>query len=129
MAPEQARGEAVDCRADLFSLGCVLYGLSTSQLPFKGMDVLSTLTALATHNPVPPKALSGHVSAASSELIMDLLQKDPWLRPASSQGVLERIIALPGNGTTHAPARVGGRDVGARPTDDALELPGRKCSV
>jgi tRNA A-37 threonylcarbamoyl transferase component Bud32 len=94
MAPEQARGEAVDYRADLFSLGCVLYWLCTSQLPFKGTDVLSTLTALATHNPEPPKALSGHVSPALSDLIMELLQKDPCLRPASSRALLDRMAAI-----------------------------------
>jgi hypothetical protein len=94
MAPEQARGEAVDYRADLFSLGCVLYWLCTSQLPFKGTDVLSTLTALATHNPEPPKALSGHVVPALSDLIMELLQKDPRLRPASSQAVLDWMAAI-----------------------------------
>src|SRR5262249_21273108 len=77
MAPEQARGEAVDYRADLFSLGCVLYWLCTSQLPFKGTDVLSTLAALATHTPEPPTALSRHVSPALSDLIMELLHKDP----------------------------------------------------
>jgi serine/threonine protein kinase len=94
MAPEQARGEAVDYRADLFSLGCVLYSLCTGRLPFKGTDVLSTLTALATHNPEPPIALSGHVGPALSDLIMELLQKDPCLRPASSQAVLNRMAAI-----------------------------------
>jgi serine/threonine protein kinase len=94
MAPEQARGEAVDVRADLFSLGCVLYWLCTNQLPFKGSDVLSTLTALATHSPAPPKVLSPHVSPALSDLIMDLLRKDPCHRPASSQALLERMADI-----------------------------------
>ena len=94
MAPEQARGEAVDYRADLFSLGCVLYWLCTSQLPFAGTDVLSTLTALATHDPKPPQALSGHVGPALSDLIMDLLQKDPCRRPTSSQAVLDSLAAI-----------------------------------
>jgi serine/threonine protein kinase len=94
MAPEQARGEAVDHRADLFSLGCVLYWLCTSQLPFNGTDILTTLAALATHDPEPPKALSGQVGANLSDLIMELLQKDPCLRPASSQAVLDRMAAI-----------------------------------
>jgi serine/threonine-protein kinase len=94
MAPEQARGEAVDFRGDLFSLGCVLYWLSTNHLPFIGTDVLSTLTALATHNPEPPKALSGPVGRAFSDLIMELLQKDPRLRPSSGQAKLDRMAAI-----------------------------------
>jgi serine/threonine protein kinase len=94
MAPEQARAEAVDHRADLFSLGCVLYWLCTNHLPFKGTDVLSTLTALATHNPEPPEAVSSHVDPALSDLIMELLEKDPCCRPASSQAVLDRLAAI-----------------------------------
>jgi hypothetical protein len=94
MAPEQARGEAVDHRADLFALGCVLYWLCTGQLPFERSDVLSTLTALASHNPEPPHELSGHVGLALSDLIMELLQKDPCLRPASSQVVLDRMALI-----------------------------------
>jgi serine/threonine protein kinase len=97
MAPEQARGEAVDYRADLFSLGCVLYWLCTGQLPFKGKDVLSTLTALATEHPEPPRAISADVAPALSDLIMELLHKDPGLRPSSSQAVADRMAALDGD--------------------------------
>ncbi len=51
MAPEQARGEKLDHRADLFSLGVILYRLCTGVLPFQGKDTISTLMALATHAP------------------------------------------------------------------------------
>jgi tRNA A-37 threonylcarbamoyl transferase component Bud32/predicted hydrocarbon binding protein len=94
MAPEQARGQAVDCRADLFSLGCVLYWLCTCQLPFRGTDVLSTLKALATDEPQPPKAILEDVIPALSDLIMELLQKDPDLRPPSAQAVVEALAAI-----------------------------------
>jgi predicted Ser/Thr protein kinase len=94
MAPEQARGAAVDYRADLFSLGCVLYWLCTGRLPFQGTDVLSTLTALATRNPEPPKAISAEVDPALSDLIMALLHKDPECRPGSSQAVADALAAI-----------------------------------
>ncbi len=106
MAPEQARGDAVDHRADLFSLGCVLYWLCTNIRPFQGPDILSTLTALATHDPQPPHTLSVHVPAPLSELIMQLLQKDPGLRPASSHAIADALAAIedslgPASGITH----------------------------
>jgi serine/threonine-protein kinase len=94
MAPKQARGEAVDYRADLFSLGCVLYWLCTGQLPFKGTDVLSTLTAVATEHPEPPQAISADVAPALSDLIMELLHKDQGRRPASSQAVVDTMAAI-----------------------------------
>jgi len=54
MAPEQARGEKALPQSDLFSLGCVLYRMITGELPFKGTDVFSILSALALHHPKPP---------------------------------------------------------------------------
>ena len=58
MAPEQARGEKVDHRCDLFSLGCVLYRLATGQLPFRGDNTMSVLTALAMDTPKAPVKLT-----------------------------------------------------------------------
>ena len=54
MSPEQAQGEEVDPRSDLFSLGCLLYRCCTGRLPFEGKDALSTLVAVKSENPRPP---------------------------------------------------------------------------
>ena len=53
MAPEQARGDKLDARCDLFSLGCILYRLCTGRLPFQGESTMALLTALALDDPKP----------------------------------------------------------------------------
>jgi predicted hydrocarbon binding protein/predicted Ser/Thr protein kinase len=94
MAPEQARGEVVDYHADLFSLGCVFYLLCTNDLPYKGTDILSTLMALATHDPQPPEQISAKIPTALSDLIMQLLRKEPIRRPESSTMVAQMLAAI-----------------------------------
>jgi serine/threonine protein kinase len=97
MAPEQARsGGKIDARADLFSLGVVLYRLCTGRLPFVGEDMMGTLMALAMDDPPPPRALNPAIPAALSGLVMRLLQKDPRQRPGSADEVVEAIEALEG---------------------------------
>ncbi len=94
MAPEQAQGAAVDGRADLFSLGCVLYQMLTGRRPFQGKDPVTVLWSLAMDRPPAPQALNPEVPGAVSELTLRLLSKDPAGRPASARDVVEQIAAL-----------------------------------
>jgi hypothetical protein len=96
MAPEQARGQPVDHRADLFSLGCVLYRGCTGQPPFRGADAIATLMAVAEQTPPPPQQLNPQVPAGLAALIMQLLAKDPAARPSSARAVVQRIQELEG---------------------------------
>jgi WD40 repeat protein len=94
MAPEQARAEEVDGRADLFSLGCVLYQMCTGERPFKGKDTVSTLYALATEQPAPPSEKNPEVTAELNALILRLLAKEREERPASAREVAEALRAM-----------------------------------
>jgi formylglycine-generating enzyme required for sulfatase activity/predicted Ser/Thr protein kinase len=94
MAPEQAQTTDIDARADLFSLGVVLYRFCTGVLPFRGHDTMSTLLGLATHHPAPPKASNPGIPQALSDLVMQLLAKDPAARPASAAQVISALQAI-----------------------------------
>ncbi len=94
MSPEQARGEPVDLRSDLFSFGCVLYCLCTGGDPFPGRTTTAVLTALATSQPPPVHQVNPALPAALSNLVARLLAKDPRDRPPSAGEVLEELRAL-----------------------------------
>jgi serine/threonine protein kinase/Leucine-rich repeat (LRR) protein len=91
MAPEQAKGEKVDARADLYSLGVVLYRMATGQLPISGTDTYSMLVALATEQPRPVMELAPELPPNLADLIMRLLAKDRNLRPASARDVAREL--------------------------------------
>jgi serine/threonine protein kinase len=113
MAPEQAKGERTDQRADLYSLGCVLYRMCTGQLPFKG-DTMAVLMALATENPKPVRELNPTILPALADLVMKLLSKRAEDRYQSAKEVVSAIQAIERGQQTIGPAA---KDVTAGPSE------------
>jgi serine/threonine protein kinase len=91
MSPEQARGETVGHRSDLFSFGCILYTLAAGVNPFHANNTTATLTALATHDPCPVEDLNPAMPRALSDLIGQLLAKDADDRPSTAAEVLHQL--------------------------------------
>jgi hypothetical protein len=103
MAPEQARGEALDHRADLFSLGSVLYAMSTGSPPFRGETVLAVLRQVSDEVPLPVRAVNPQVPAWLELLVARLQAKNPADRFQSASEVaalLEGYLAHLGQPTT-----------------------------
>lgn len=95
MSPEQARGETLDGRSDLFSLGCILYQMATGERPFAGKSPLMVLAQLEIHHPTRVSAKNRAAPTLLSNLIMELLAKNPKDRPATAEIVMERLRRVP----------------------------------
>jgi eukaryotic-like serine/threonine-protein kinase len=76
MSPEQARGEELDPRSDLFSLGVVLYEMSTGKKPFATGNVITTLDAVLNQKPVSPRQLNPKVPVDLEGIIGRAMEKD-----------------------------------------------------
>jgi sugar lactone lactonase YvrE len=94
MAPEQACGETVDHRADLFSLGSVLYALCAGVPPFRGAGALEVLRLVREQEPVALRSLRPAVPAKLGATIGRLLAKDPAARCQSAREVAEQLSDL-----------------------------------
>ena len=94
MAPEQARGQRVDGRADLFSVGVVLYRMIAGKSPFVRDEMMATLFAVA-FDPVPPVAsLGANIPDALGRLIDQLLAKSADDRPPSARAALAVVVEV-----------------------------------
>jgi hypothetical protein len=96
MSPEQARGEPVDHRTDLFSLGCVLYAACTGRPPFRAPTSYGVLRKICESEPRPVREINPSVPVWLARVVGRLLAKEPSRRYASAAEVaslLERCLA------------------------------------
>ena len=93
MSPEQAHGEEVDARADLYSLGCVLFELVTGKPPFDGSAVEVLLAHMGRTAPAPSE-LEARVPEAIDRLCAHLLAKKPDDRPENAEAVVAMIDTI-----------------------------------
>ena len=91
MSPEQIKGRAVDGRSDIFSLGVMLYEMTTGQKPFRGQDIATILYCILNEEPVPPHQMNASIPLGVSSTIMKALTKSPHLRYENCREMLEDL--------------------------------------
>ena len=94
LPPEQALGRASDARADLYSLGAVLYEMLAGQPPFPGDDAVAIIGQHLNAAPVAPSRHNGAVPPALDDLVLKLLAKSPADRPESAAAVRAELDAV-----------------------------------
>jgi serine/threonine protein kinase/tetratricopeptide (TPR) repeat protein len=99
MSPEQAKGEDVDARSDLFSLGIIFYELLTGKTPFKANTTVATLLKRTQERAVPPVKEDPSLPHFLSDVVVKCLETDPQRRYQSAHEVLQDLEARHGRRT------------------------------
>jgi eukaryotic-like serine/threonine-protein kinase len=118
MSPEQATGEELDGRSDLFSLGCVLYETLTGEMAFTGTTTQAVIARRLTFTPPPVGAVRSEVPAAISDVVTRLLQPSPADRYANGAAVVTALRAALDTGVRPMTAPAGA----ARPVQKSIAV-------
>ncbi len=96
LSPEQARGETVDARSDIYSAGCLMYELLIGRPPFQGDSPVSVAYQHVRENPVPPSQLDPLITPGMDAIVLKALAKDPAHRyqtAAAMRADIGRLLA------------------------------------
>ena len=96
MSPEQAAGDTIDGRSDLYALGCMLYEMLTGEQPFTGSTIQATIAKRFHHTPPTVRTRRAGVSPALSETVERLLEKEPDARIATGALVVSALRSSSG---------------------------------
>ncbi|HEX8135809.1 MAG TPA: protein kinase [Actinomycetes bacterium] len=110
LSPEQAQGQPVDPRSDLYSLGCCLYEMLTGSVPFRGATPVAILYRHVREDPAPPRLLNPEVPPALEAVCLKALAKRPEDRYQTAVEMREDLLH----------ARAGGRVQAGAPTTAAM---------
>jgi serine/threonine protein kinase len=94
MSPEQARGESLDIRSDLFSLGIVLYEMATRRVPFRGTTSALMFVQLFSHDPEPVRNWNESIPRELEKVILKLLAKERKARFQTSQELRDALVKV-----------------------------------
>src|ERR1700761_2732777 len=106
MSPEQAKGDPLDARTDLFSLGSVLFEMATGQAPFGGRSTAEVFAALLMKDPPPVSSLNPAMPKALDPVIAKLLAKDREQRYRSAEELLAALESIPSSDTSRSSVAV-----------------------
>jgi beta-lactam-binding protein with PASTA domain/predicted Ser/Thr protein kinase len=122
LSPEQARGETVDSRSDVYSTGCLLYELLTGRPPFVGDSPVSVAYQHVREQAQPPSSLDEDLTPELDAIVMKSLAKTVGDRYASAAAMKADIDRYLAGQPVQAPAVAAGAATGSLPADDATQV-------